>query len=179
MTSETHHWFSSAHVVFITDTDAVRQDGTFVSGSTTQSKRLQGILCEMIGEPRQPLRHAIEDFRRGRKLAPAVRETDSIPRTEGVSSGVPGFICKNPLGSICNSPFEWVDSFPEWNRLWTSPSWTVPSGRTVSRGQSIPSRKVPAISLVHVSIDGGRIHCGRDRRWGRAIRNRESPPESL
>ena len=34
-----------------------------------------------------------------------------------------------------------------------------------SRGQSIPSRKVVAISLVHVSVDGGRIHCGRDRRW--------------
>src|SRR3990172_13351890 len=34
-----------------------------------------------------------------------------------------------------------------------------------SGGQSIPSRKVVAISLVYVSVDGGRIHSWRDRRW--------------
>src|SRR5438132_12733208 len=56
---------------------------------------------------------------------------------------------------------------PKLNRSLRTSGW---------RGERIPSCKVLAISPVHVSIDGGRIHCGRGRLWaGRSATGNHRP----
>ena len=40
-----------------------------------------------------------------------------------------GFMRNEPLPSTWSRPFDRVESFPAWNKLWVSPTCTVPSGR--------------------------------------------------
>ena len=135
MTSEKTIWFSSAYVVFITDTDAARQDGTFVSGSMTQSKSRIASCAKLSGNQANPSGTRSSTFTAVLNSPRLFERRTRSPVPMANRAASTGFICKNPLGSICSSPFEWVDSFPEWNRLWTSPSWTVPSGRTARAGR--------------------------------------------